>query len=125
MGERVPQHIQNIVIKDFCQKKKLNFLLSFTEYAIPNSFHILNQLSDNVKGLYGVVIYSLFQLPRDKDKRFKIVQKFIKKKKILFFACESLEISNIQEYKRVEKILLAEEIYANCSKEINYKEYLC
>ena len=25
MGERVPQHVQNIVIKDFCQKKKSEF----------------------------------------------------------------------------------------------------
>ena len=31
MGERVPQHVQIIVIKDFCRKKKLNFLLSVTE----------------------------------------------------------------------------------------------
>ena len=27
MGERVPQHVQNIVIKDFCQKNNFNFLL--------------------------------------------------------------------------------------------------
>ena len=25
MGERVPQHIQNIVISDFCKKNDLNF----------------------------------------------------------------------------------------------------
>ena len=24
MGERVPQHVQNIVIKDFCQKNNFN-----------------------------------------------------------------------------------------------------
>ena len=36
MGERVPQHVQNIVIKDFCQKNNLHFLLSSTEYAMKN-----------------------------------------------------------------------------------------
>ena len=41
MGERVPQHIQNIVIKDYCMKNHLNFLLSVTEYSIPNSYFIL------------------------------------------------------------------------------------
>ena len=39
MGERVPQHVQNIVIKDFCQKRNFNFLLSVIEYAMPKSFH--------------------------------------------------------------------------------------
>ena len=44
MGERVPQHVQNIVIKIFCQKNNFNFLLSATEYSMNNSFYILNQL---------------------------------------------------------------------------------
>ena len=43
MGERVPQHIQNIIIKDFCQKNNFNFLLSVTEYSMKNSYYILNQ----------------------------------------------------------------------------------
>jgi len=55
MGERVPQHVQNIVIKDFCRKKKFNFLLSVTEYSMTNSFHILKELLDNLSGIYGVV----------------------------------------------------------------------
>ena len=39
MGERVPQHVQNIVIKDFFQKNGFNFLLSvkcFSKRAIPS-----------------------------------------------------------------------------------------
>ncbi len=119
MGERVPQHVQNIVIKDFCKKKKLNFLLSYTEYSMPNSFHMLNQLSNNLEGLYGVVAYSLFQLPRDKKKRSNIIKKFLKKKKKLFFACEGLEIQTNEDHRRIEDIWLAKEIYLNCPKKIN------
>ena len=119
MGERVPQHVQNIVIKDYCKRKNLNFLLSFTEYSIPNSFYILNQLSDNLNGLYGVVAYSLFQLPREKKKRLSIVKKFLKKKKKLFFACEGLEIANSKDYQRIEQIWLSKEISLNCPIKIN------
>ena len=61
MGERVPQHVQNIVIKDFCQKNGFNFLLSVTEYSMKNSFYILNQLVNNLKGLNGIVAYSVFR----------------------------------------------------------------
>ena len=49
MGERVPQHVQNIVIKDFCQKNNFNFLLSATEYSMKDSFYILNQLVNSYK----------------------------------------------------------------------------
>ena len=69
MGERVPQHVQNIVIKDFCIKNKLDFLLSATEYSMENSSYILNQLVENLNGLYGIVAYSIFQLPENDEKR--------------------------------------------------------
>ena len=37
MEERVPQHVQNIVIRDYCSKKDIQYLLSSTEYAMENS----------------------------------------------------------------------------------------
>ena len=85
MGERVPQHVQNIVIKDFCQKNKLNFLLSATEYSMKNSFYILNQLMDNMSGIQGIVAYSVFQMPYDNLKREIFFKKILKKKKRNFF----------------------------------------
>ena len=32
--ERVPQHIQNLVLRNYCQVNKLHYLLSATEYAM-------------------------------------------------------------------------------------------
>ena len=84
MGERVPQHIQNIVIKDFCEKNNLNFLLSATEYSMKNSFFILNQLTNNLDNIFGIVAYSVFQMPYDNFKRKKIFEKILKKKKKFF-----------------------------------------
>ena len=37
MDERVPQHIQNIVIKDYSDKNNFNYLLKATEYTMKNS----------------------------------------------------------------------------------------
>lgn len=84
MGERVPQHVQNIVIKDFCQKNKFNFLLSATEYSMKNSFYILNQLIGNMNSIDGIVAYSVFQMPYDNLKRDKIFNKILKKIKKSF-----------------------------------------
>ena len=104
MGERVPQHVQNIVIKDFCSKNKLNFLLSATEYSMTSSSYILSQLVNDLDGLLGIVAYSIFQLPENDKKRKEILKKILKKKKKIFFACENLQITNDNEMKRVESI---------------------
>ena len=116
MGERVPQHVQNIIIKDFCQKNNFNFLLSATEYSMKGSFYILNQLVNNLNGLHGIVAYSVFQMPYDNKKRGEIFKKVLKKKKSIFFACENLKVSNTKEVKRVDNIWNVKKISEKCIK---------
>ena len=48
MGERAPQHVQNIVIRDYCNKNSINFLLSESEYSAEGSFHILKNLVNKI-----------------------------------------------------------------------------
>ena len=116
MGERVPQHVQNIVIKDYCQKNDLNFLLSATEYSMKNSFYILNQLVNNMNGIHGIVAYSVFQMPYDNLKRDKLFKKILKSKKQIFFACENLKISNLKDVERINKIWSLKKISYKCLK---------
>ena len=104
MGERVPQHVQNIVIKDFCTKNNLNFLLSATEYSMNNSSYILSELIDNQDNLHGIVAYSIFQLPEENKKRKKFLNKILNKKKNIFFACENFKVTNNIEMKAIETI---------------------
>ena len=115
-GERVPQHVQNIVIKDFCNKNKLNFLLSATEYSMKESSHIINELVNDIDNLYGIVAYSLFQLPSDKKIRKKILNKILIKRKKIFFACENLQVTNRAEMFKIETLWKIKEV----SESINY-----
>jgi sporadic carbohydrate cluster protein (TIGR04323 family) len=116
MGERVPQHVQNIVIKDFCQKNNFNFLLSATEYSMENSFYILNQLINNLKEIHGIVAYSIFQMPYNSNHRKKIFKIILKKKKKIFFACENLQVSTNEDVKRIDKIWNIKKISERCLK---------
>tara|TARA_B100000941_G_C28231879_1_gene411977 strand:+ start:106 stop:522 length:417 start_codon:yes stop_codon:yes gene_type:complete len=104
MGERAPQHVQNIVIKDFCNKNNLNFLLSATEYSMKNSTYILNELINDLENLNGIVAYSIFQLPENETKRKNMLNKILKKKRKIFFACENLKVTNKNELEAVETI---------------------
>ena len=60
LGERAPQHVQNIVIRNYCEKNNHKFLLSSTEYAKEDSFYILQELISNLYDYDGLVFYSLF-----------------------------------------------------------------
>ena len=71
MGERAPQHVQNIVIKDFCRNNSFEYLLSVSEYKMKNSYLILKDLLKKLKSIDGIVMYSLFQLPESLKERNK------------------------------------------------------
>lgn len=102
MGERVPQHVQNIVIRNYCEINNYEYLLSATEYAMPKSSLVLNQTIIECNNYDGIVAYSLFQLPEIKKDRLKIVECITNQKKELHFAVESIKICSFQEYQEIE-----------------------
>ena len=103
-GERVPQHVQNIVIRDYCKNNSLFYLLSSTEYTLQNCHLMIEQLLKDLKKINGIVAYSLFQLPYDDDKRKKIYDKIIKNKKEIHFAVEKLKITKKKDVHKIEEI---------------------
>jgi len=118
MGERVPQNIQNLVIRDFCEKNNLLYNLSASEYAMPRCHKILDQVIKELKSLDGIVAYSVFQLPEDNKKRYKIIKKMIKKNKFFYFALENIKIKNQKDLEIVENIWLLKKTLPNCLQEI-------
>jgi len=116
MGERAPQHVQNIVIRDYCKRNKLSYLLSSTEYAMVNSHLILEQVLEELKSIDGIVAYSLFQLPEKKKVRLSIYNKILKSKKEIHFAVEGLKITSTKDIQKVEDIWSVKITLPNCLK---------
>lgn len=104
MGERVPQHVQNLVIRDYCERNHLQFLLSATEYAMPNCHLIFEQILSELSDLQGLVAYSLFQLPENAERREHIYQQLLQKNKILHFAVEGLSANTEHAFERIETL---------------------
>ena len=104
-GNFIPQRVQNLVIKDYCQRKGIFFKLSTTEFNI-GYFRALKKSLNNLKKFdQGIIFYSLFMLPDEREFRFEIYSKIIKNKKLLHFALEELVIKSWKETKKVEDIL--------------------
>ena len=103
MGERVPTHVQNLVIRQFCKEKKLEYLLSGVQNAMKDSSLILDNLIDDEDN-NGIIAYSLFQLPFNDKKRNDIYKKIIRKKKLLLFAVEKKSVSTKADINLIEQI---------------------
>ena len=106
MGERAPQHVQNIILRDYCQKRGYELLLSATEYAMPDSYMILESVLDDLANIDGIVFYSLYQLPLHPEKRKLIYSRALQAQKSLHFAVEGMSISRSNEIESVENCLL-------------------
>lgn len=102
LEERVPQHVQNIIIRDYCKRNNFEYLLSATEYAMPNSEIMLRQIVNELDGIDGIVAYSIFQLPQSNISRSYIINKILEKKKEMHFACENTHIKNLLDFKEME-----------------------
>jgi sporadic carbohydrate cluster protein (TIGR04323 family) len=103
-GERVPQHIQNIVIRDYSKKNKINLLMSNTEYCMKDCQLILNQTIKELDIVDGIIFYSLFQLPVKDTERYYIYESVISNKKILYFAVESIAAKSKDDFSLIEDI---------------------
>ena len=114
MGESCPQHIQNVVLRDYCKKVDSQYVLSGVEYAINNSFLMLQQLIYEIPKIDGIVAYSLFQFPEIQDDRLIIYQKILKRKGEIHFAVEGLKITTNSEIDRVEDIWLVRQALPYC-----------
>ncbi len=118
MGERVPQHVQNLVIRDYCIKKSFKYLLSESEYSMEGSYHILKNLINNLSSVSGIVAYSIFQLPKDDNLRKDIILKLIKKEKTIHFAVEQISINNFAEWQKADEIWKIKKILPKCLSKI-------
>ena len=112
-GQRVPQHVQNLVIRDYCKNRGMIYLLSGTEYAIPGSTMILKQMLDSLEQLDGIVFYSMFQLPENTQDRIKIYQQVLACNKSIHFAVETLMLNEEQDCHRLEDIWGVHQIMKN------------
>jgi sporadic carbohydrate cluster protein (TIGR04323 family) len=117
-GNFIPQRVQNLVIRDFADRKKIFFKLSSTEYNMKNCYTMLNSLIKDINKIDGIIFYSIEMLPEDKKKALKLIDFIINKKKTLYFAVEEFKVSSKKDLKKIREILLIKKYY---TRNINFQ----
>ncbi len=110
LGMRAPQHVQNIIIRDYAEKNGLLYKLSATEYCMKNSFLILEKVINEINGIDGIIAYSMFMFPENNKSRQKLFSTFIDEGKEIHSALEGLSLKNKNDIEKWENIYMTNDI---------------
>ena len=118
-GERVPQTVQNIVIRNYCEKHELTFLLSKAEYCIKGCYSVLQNILNDLNEFDGIVLYSLFQLPENSELRRPVFDKVLESNKFMLFVLEDMSLSCQRDKYYLENIFKIKTNLSKCPNNIN------
>ena len=117
-GHRVPQHIQNLVIRDYATRHGLHYLLSATEYSMEGSHLILEQTLDELGAVDGIIVYTMLVLPAVAAQRRSIYKRVLDAGCSLRAAVEGFVLEDEGDIERWENVLLT----ADVCRDIEYQE---
>ena len=110
---RAPQHIQNLVIRDYCYRHDLTFKLSASEYAMPHCYMMLDKLVEEIGQHDGIIMYSMFMLPARATRRRALYRRILSAGASLHAAVENLALATDTDLTRWEDILRVQALVAN------------
>ncbi len=102
---RLPVPMQNIILKDYCDKNNYIFNVSMNELNIRSSLTILNTILKNLKNDQGILMCSYKMIASDQKKSLKIISEGLKFGVEWHFAFENTKISNIEDLKKFSQMI--------------------
>ena len=120
-GSRTPQHLQNQIIKSYCESNQLIFVLSRAEYWINGNTKC--QLWAALKEKYqNIVFFTLWQMPVNAEERIEIYEYCIKNNITLHFATERMSTTGtVSDFNDLELLIQSNLII---SEDDHYWDYL-
>lgn len=113
-NNRVPQHVQNIVVRNYADRHCIRYLLSVAEMSPDNCYIVLNDVLDNLHLVDGIIMYSLFMMPKDANTRHRIYGKILEERKSLHAAVEGITVNSKIDIERTEELFQINNILDNC-----------
>jgi sporadic carbohydrate cluster protein (TIGR04323 family) len=108
-GQEWPQHVQNLVVRDYAQRNGLHYLLSATEYAMDGNYMNLETVLGELDRIEGVICFSLFMLPKRAEKRHALYDRVLDAGADLHGARENMAIRTADDVARREDIFLVDQ----------------
>jgi sporadic carbohydrate cluster protein (TIGR04323 family) len=117
MQRSTPQHIQQMVMREYCKSRNMSYLLAATEYCMPGCTMILDAVLDELDHIEGIVMFSLALFPRVRAKREEMYRRLFEKGCTLHLAAEGIAIRTPEDAAHVEESMLVQEVMGQQSAE--------
>lgn len=109
MGRSTPQHIQQLVMREYCKQRNMSYLLAAVEYRMPGCTMILDAAIKELDHLEGIVMYSIYLFPQSRAKRMDMYRHLIEKGATLHTAVEGHVIKSWDDAMYIEDCLQVNE----------------
>ena len=104
-GLTIPVPIQSLLLREYCKRKGYIYKLHLNENIFPHSYMVLEGIVENLIEFEGLLMTSIFMLPKRSKRRSDIYKKVFDKKIGIHFVLEDIVITSFDDVKIVEEIL--------------------
>jgi sporadic carbohydrate cluster protein (TIGR04323 family) len=118
-GFRIPVPVQNLMLRDFAERKGLTFLLSVNEMNFRDCYIALNTLLDELPALQGMIMASLSMLPADNDARHSVFERVLAAGATIHTVLEDLTITSADDVELAEQVFLLSTTLKKCPNTIS------
>jgi len=113
-GYSIPVPVQSLVLRDYCQRKGLVFVLPANENIFPHSYLVLEGMIRNLRSYEGIVACSMHMLPQRAARRRAVLDTVLQQGCSMHFVLEGLVVANHDDVDQVEELVRFAQI-ASCA----------
>ena len=103
-GDRAPQHVQNLVVRDYCNRIGGQYYLSATEYIMNGCYMMLEETLREFPNIDGIVLYSIYMLPKREERRRQVYDRIFAAGGSLHGAVENIALWSPSDISGVEDL---------------------
>ena len=117
-GVSIPVPVQNLVLRDYARRKGLVFKLGYNENIFPHSYMVLETMAQTLSGLEGILMCSMFMLPRRRERRRRLFDAVLDQGAELHLALEDMVIARAADIVPLEEIFDIHATLPLCPRDI-------
>ncbi len=115
-GLHIPVPVQALVLRDYCARNGYLYKLHANENVFPNSYMVLEGVIHELGRYEGLLLTSMFMLPRRADRRRRIYEAVLDQGASLHFVLEDMVVRKLSDVEPIEEIICIHNLLAEAPK---------
>jgi sporadic carbohydrate cluster protein (TIGR04323 family) len=105
-GYSIPVPVQSLVLRDYCQRNNMLYVLPVNENIFPHSYMVLEGMIRDLSAYEGMICCSMHMLPQRPERRRKIYDSILSQGAALHLVLEGAVIARPADIEKVEDLLV-------------------